>query len=143
MTCNNVESIYRITSMKKHSFFVGVFTSLLSLATAAQSSATTVIDSRAALLSEFSTIARSSWTRDNVAGYMKILLRDGYDVEMSIIQEDSSFKYDLCLESLDMVSFLFDCEMLFQVRYDDSVMDYFDSLLFGQLVDATFLALNE
>ena len=42
-----------------------------------------------------------------------------------------------------LVLSMFDCEMLFQVRYDDSVMDYFDSLLFGQLVDATFLALNE
>lgn len=70
---------------------------------------------------------------------MKLLLVSEFDIEASSVTEDAKFKHDLFLDSLDMVGFLANCEVVFQVHYDTAeVMSFYDILTFGDLVTATY-----
>ena len=128
--------------MKKYSLLIGIFTFVMSISTEIHLNASTAIVPSSVCSSTVISTARANWSRIEVAGILKSMLSEKFCIGESLIQENSSFKYDLGMDSLDMLDFLYDCESKFGINYPDTIMDTFDSLLFGQFVDETMIRLN-
>ncbi len=124
--------------MKKNSILIGTLTALLSVSslTAAQESA----DMVSLCMHDQSGI---NITENQVFMLMRAILRDELGIEESIITYSSTFKYDLCMDSLDMLQFIHLCETVFRVEYDvESVMASLSYLTLGTYARLTFEAIN-